>query len=188
MTRQEQKQQTRNNIVSTAERLFRSQGFDQISTRQIAKECGIAVGTVFAHFPDINALTQAIYHQKLTHRLAILFESLAEDSDGLTRFLAYAKTLYELYDEDRAFSKFLLKSAMFDLSYFQQQMDEFLLQIAEKLEANMPRNNHEQRYIVAKSFFGFYMFNLLRGLEDTQTSPNDWLALLEIDCRQLLTI
>jgi len=53
--RQIQKEATRENIVRTAMRIYSQQGFF-ISTNEIAKEAGIAHGSIFVHFPTRNEL------------------------------------------------------------------------------------------------------------------------------------
>lgn len=46
----EEKTATRKRIIDAAKSLFRSQGFEQTTTREIAKEVGIATGTMFNYF------------------------------------------------------------------------------------------------------------------------------------------
>ena len=53
--RQIQKAATRENIVRTAMRVYSQQGFF-VSTNEIAKEAGIAHGSIFVHFPTRNEL------------------------------------------------------------------------------------------------------------------------------------
>lgn len=54
--RQQQKLATRKRILETAKQLFIEQGFESTSTRAIAKAAGVAVGTLFVHYPDKTAL------------------------------------------------------------------------------------------------------------------------------------
>ena len=53
--RQIQKEATRENIIRTAMRIYSRQGFF-VSTNEIAKEAGIAHGSIFVHFPTRNEL------------------------------------------------------------------------------------------------------------------------------------
>ncbi len=52
----EEKAATRNRIVSAAKQLFRAKGFHAATTRDIAKEAGIAVGTMFNYFQSKEAI------------------------------------------------------------------------------------------------------------------------------------
>ena len=53
--RQIRKEATRENIVSTAMRVYSKQGFF-VSTNEIAKEAGVAHGSIFVHFPTRSEL------------------------------------------------------------------------------------------------------------------------------------
>ena len=53
--RQLQKEQTRKNIIDAAYRVYGEQGFSA-STATLAKEAGVAHGTIFVHFSSLDAL------------------------------------------------------------------------------------------------------------------------------------
>ncbi|MCD4829849.1 MAG: TetR/AcrR family transcriptional regulator [Candidatus Cloacimonetes bacterium] len=54
--RQQQKLATRQKLVNTARKLFIKQGFLETTTVQIAKQSGVAHGTLFVHFPTRDYL------------------------------------------------------------------------------------------------------------------------------------
>jgi AcrR family transcriptional regulator len=56
----EEKRATRERIVKSAVDLFRSQGFDATTTRDIASAAGIATGTLFNYFETKEALVAAL--------------------------------------------------------------------------------------------------------------------------------
>jgi AcrR family transcriptional regulator len=63
----ETKSATRQRISEAAQRLFAAQGFEATTTRDIAREAGIGVGTLFNYFPSKEAialcLVSAAYSQ-----------------------------------------------------------------------------------------------------------------------------
>ncbi len=61
----EKKKETRRKIVENARNLFSSKGFEQTTTRDIAKASGIASGTMFNYFPTKEALAMAIIAESL---------------------------------------------------------------------------------------------------------------------------
>ena len=65
MKRQEQKRQTREKIRETAKILFSSQGFEATTSRQIAKESGVATGTLFVHFKGKNEILADILYEDI---------------------------------------------------------------------------------------------------------------------------
>ena len=69
-SRQRQAEARREQILKTALGLFAAQGFDATSTRQIAKEAGIAEGLIFHYFPTKASLLTAILEDRLEGRRA----------------------------------------------------------------------------------------------------------------------
>ena len=68
--RQLQAAARREQILKTALGLFAVQGFDATSTRQIAKEVGVAEGLIFHYFPTKASLLTAILEDRLEGRRA----------------------------------------------------------------------------------------------------------------------
>ncbi len=59
------KQRTRRRVLDAARRLFRTEGYDQTSTRSLSAEAGIATGTLFNYFPTKESLALAIVAEGL---------------------------------------------------------------------------------------------------------------------------
>ncbi|MEM9656794.1 MAG: TetR/AcrR family transcriptional regulator [Planctomycetota bacterium] len=59
------KAETRKRIISVAKTLFQTRGFDAATTRDIAKEVGIAAGTMFNYFSSKEALVVELASQSL---------------------------------------------------------------------------------------------------------------------------
>jgi AcrR family transcriptional regulator len=70
--------------LKTALKLFAAHGFDGTSTRQIAKEAGIAEGLIFHYFPTKASLLTAILEDRLEGRRAFRSElrPLLKDAGG----------------------------------------------------------------------------------------------------------
>ena len=82
--RQRQAAARREQILKTALKLFAAQGFDATSTRQIAKEAGIAEGLIFHYFPTKASLLTAILEDRLEGQRAFRTQlrPLLEDAGG----------------------------------------------------------------------------------------------------------
>ncbi|MES0882963.1 TetR/AcrR family transcriptional regulator [Roseibium sp. SCP14] len=76
MTRKPQQRSiaTRARVLQAAKDLSRLNGLEQVTAEAIAQEAGVAKGTVFSHFGDMNGL--------LTHVLLDRLNSLRSNSDG----------------------------------------------------------------------------------------------------------
>jgi AcrR family transcriptional regulator len=70
----EAKQATRRRILEAARRLFARDGFEGAATRDLAREAGIAAGTLFNYFPSKEDVA-----------LSLAAEALAEARDGYER-------------------------------------------------------------------------------------------------------
>ena len=83
--RQIQKEATRENIVRTAMRIYSQQGFF-ISTNEIAKEAGIAHGSIFVHFPTRNEL-QLYTLNRIAEELGEKLHNLSLVEENLQKLL-----------------------------------------------------------------------------------------------------
>jgi len=83
-SRQRQAAARQEQILATALGLFAAQGFDATSTKQIAKEAGIAEGLIFHYFPTKASLLAAILEDRLEGRRAFRRElrPLLDDAGG----------------------------------------------------------------------------------------------------------
>ena len=107
---QEAKKASRRKILEAAQSLFQSKGYQQATTRDIAREAGIATGTLFNYFPTKEAIVMTLVSEALMRaqedfekqqldQTAPLEEKLfAQIATGLRRmqpFRNYIKPLFE---------------------------------------------------------------------------------------------
>ncbi|MGZ4106444.1 MAG: TetR/AcrR family transcriptional regulator [Tumebacillaceae bacterium] len=62
--RERKKRETRNNIFTTAMKLFQERGFDATTIDMIAEQADVARGTVFLHFPSKEAILAQMGHER----------------------------------------------------------------------------------------------------------------------------
>ena len=91
--------------MATAERAFAEAGV-QTSLEQIARDAGLAVGTLYRHFPTRADLVVAAYREKIEQLLERKAE-LLDDVDSWHAFRVYLDTICEMQATDRGFSDFL---------------------------------------------------------------------------------
>jgi AcrR family transcriptional regulator len=103
----EAKELTRQRILEAAKELFQSAGFEATTTRDIAREAGIAAGTLFNYFPTKEAIVLALVMtsgpQTTRSRSSERHESLEESlfayaSDSLRALKPYRKYLAPVLD------------------------------------------------------------------------------------------
>ncbi|RXJ70447.1 hypothetical protein CS022_23190 [Veronia nyctiphanis] len=187
MNREKQKLATRQKIIDTAIVLFRAHGYDAVTTRQIAKEAGVAAGTVFSHFADKHQLTKAIFHQQITSLISGEPKGNNSPESGLTYFSSQTANLYQYYGRDRALSEAFLKNAFFEQAFFSEQLEGFVDDVADRLATECPSLEKPQRRTIATAWMGYYFFHLLQGLGGNQPST-EWHGKLMKQCNDLLEL
>lgn len=91
---------TRQNLMAALERLLRKQEFENISVQDIAKEAGVAVGSVYSHFKDKTAFLEALlvyWREQVEAQLEI-----AEAQDTKAAFVALGSLRAALYEATKA--------------------------------------------------------------------------------------
>ncbi len=76
---------TREKLMSALERLLRNREFENISVQDIAKEAGVAVGSVYSHFKDKTAFLEALLESWRTNIEIQLEASEAQDLTAVFR-------------------------------------------------------------------------------------------------------
>lgn len=98
-------------ILDAADAVFAAQG-PSASTEEIALKAGVAIGTVFRHFPTKTALVRAVFIDRL-RRLAEEAQELATDAeDAGTAFFGFFQRWAELAARKQAFADALLSEGV----------------------------------------------------------------------------
>jgi len=82
----EAKAKTRERILEAAQKLFAGQGFEATTTRDVAREAGIAAGTLFNYFPTKEDILACQAHEALDRARAD-FERCADEAASLDEAL-----------------------------------------------------------------------------------------------------
>ncbi len=187
-SRQEQKIETRAKIVSVAKDLFIAQGFAETTSRQIATEAGIAVGTLFVHFASKEAILAETLYAGIETRLQDAFATLPKE-DTATKLLHIARGLYSFYAEHPQLSKVLLGNTIFgtgdsgDDERFNRQLELFQTWIANSIiEEGIPDQNPE---LTAHNFMAQYFYCLYLLLKDEVPDVNKAINMLQALTEQL---
>lgn len=91
---------TRKNLMAALERLLRTQEFETISVQDIAKEAGVAVGSVYSHFKDKTAFLEALlsyWHEQVEAQLEV-----SESQDTKAALVALGSLRAALYEATKA--------------------------------------------------------------------------------------
>jgi AcrR family transcriptional regulator len=181
-SRAAQKLATRSMIISTAKQLFLTRGYDATTTRHIADEAGVAIGTVFAHFPDKDHLLREILSAIIEQFLCEVRPTLLATTGAVEALLAYANRLIPFYLENPDLSRTLLRSVMFDQNGYSNQLHFFVAEIAERLELDAPGLIESSRQDMATVLVANYLFSVIGALGNDKETAETTLADLRIRC------
>jgi TetR/AcrR family transcriptional regulator len=80
--KQREKEQRRNSIITAAERLFYSRGYDNVSMDDIAQEAELSKGALYFYFKKKDSLFFAIVSRKQTELVDHMAERLKDEATG----------------------------------------------------------------------------------------------------------
>jgi AcrR family transcriptional regulator len=104
------REQTEAAILAAAEQVFAAEGVHDASMGQIARAAGVAVGTLYNHFVDRDALLRSLMDLRRGELLARLDRSLAElqRAPFRARLEGLLRAMASHVDEHRPFLRILL--------------------------------------------------------------------------------
>lgn len=165
--REAQKSETRDALLAAARALFAERGFEATTLAAVAKRAGVAVGTVYVHFPDKPTLLTEALHADLSAVLDAAMASLPR-AGARSKLLHLAGALYRYYAAEPALSRVLVKESVFAPLVPGQRPDAVLSGFLDAVAAALaepgalrPGVPPEQG---AAAFFGLYLIALIGGL------------------------
>lgn len=104
-------EQTRQNIVDAAMRLFRSKGYDKTTMRSIAADAGVSLGNAYYYFGSKEHLVQAFYDQIGSEHAAAAERVLERDSRFDQRLLGVLHAWLDVAEPHHEFAGQFFKNA-----------------------------------------------------------------------------
>ncbi|MEO9275524.1 TetR/AcrR family transcriptional regulator [Marinomonas sp. 5E14-1] len=120
--RQQQKANTRSKIKAVAKDAFLKQGIEATSTRYLSTQAGVAVGTLFVHFPDKLSLVKDIFFDEMDTALREAVMAQKACASPIDYLIQTAKMLFEFYDEYAEFTRQVLLDSLAKGGFHTSQM------------------------------------------------------------------
>jgi len=183
--RSQKKAETRALLLKAAKTLFIETGYEKTTVRAIAKQAGVATGTVFVHFADKSALLAATLYEDIEQVLATAWQTLPQASLE-TQLLHLAASLYNYYAQNPALSQVLIKEIIFMSGEwgenFETQINTFIGTVArlfEQAQQTGELSNDVAPHTLALAYFSHYLFVLTGGLRYNNMNSTTQLILLK---------
>lgn len=124
------KLQRKTEIVEAAVKVFAEKGFFKAKVSDVAKEAGIADGTVYLYFKNKEDLLIYLFESKMGHILTRFNSQLAESTDPIEKMKLFFQIYFKIIKEDKklaeVFQVELRQSAKFLKGYHNQKFIDFL--------------------------------------------------------------
>lgn len=111
--RTQHKEDKKKRIFGAAAELFTAEGFERTTIRAIAKEAGVAVGTVFLYARDKQELLAVVFCAEVTEVQTRAKPLLDEEGPLEECLLSFLGEYYKYYGQREELSRVFLKELMF---------------------------------------------------------------------------
>ncbi|EKO39487.1 MAG: transcriptional regulator [Solidesulfovibrio magneticus str. Maddingley MBC34] len=166
--RQAAAQETRKGILEAAKAVYGGAQGAEAPVSHVAKLAGVAVGTVFVHFPDKPSLLAAALEEEIGAALAEAWETLPASIPCREQLLHLAGAMYRFYAGRPALYRVLLKETLFLRGEWGRRAVEDVLRFVEGVTALLEASRDRGEYradadcrAAGRAFFGLYFLELL---------------------------
>lgn len=183
--RQRQKERTREAIREAAKAQFSTQGYEATTSRQIAQEAGVALGTLFVHFPSKQAILADILYEDIETAVSTAFSTLPTHEPTVKQLRHIANVLYSNYLKQAGLSRVLLQHSVFqggEKADFDTQIGTFINAITQILQQGQQQGTvaaQKGGATMAEAFVAAYFFVLMGLLRSEQPDLGEALNQLE---------
>ncbi|RLT94213.1 HTH-type transcriptional repressor FabR [Ketobacter sp.] len=148
LTRAEQKQQTRNNIMAAAlKKMSEDKGFSSLGLREVTKEAGIAPASFYRHFSNMEELGLALVSEAEDALQAILLDAKALEEKGEDIVASSVQVCMQHFRDNGPLFRVLAREATGNSPLIRRRIQRCLMnlnhQLAEIIELEMRRRHRK---------------------------------------------
>jgi AcrR family transcriptional regulator len=184
----EEKDATRRRILDSAMRLFKAQGFDETTTRQIAAAAEIATGTLFNYFANKEAVVASVAAESLA-KARTSFDGNASAAPLEEDLFALVATELRQLKPLRKFVVPLLETVLSPLSTARSDANDGLRTEHVEIVAGLARRHGmgELSALALQVYWTLYTGVLAFWAGDKSPKQEDTLALLDESMRMFVS-
>jgi AcrR family transcriptional regulator len=166
--RERNKLEKRTRIVEAARDLFRSQGFANTTTQQIAEEADIGTGTLFLYAGSKEDLLIMVFKEEMKQQVTEIFSDLPTSETAVGQLSFVFEKMYDYHSRDVSLSRVLLKELIMPSSPERRgDIGELMDVIYDGLRAIIIKYACKpdcDADLIARSAFALYYFSLINWL------------------------
>ncbi|HWO09927.1 MAG TPA: TetR/AcrR family transcriptional regulator [Polyangiaceae bacterium] len=168
--RQRQRDETRQRLLAAARQVLAREGLAGTTSRKVAEEAGVAIGTLFVHFSRVEQLVAALLDEHLAAAVPAALRAAARKA-GLVRQLTHAaRALFESYDAEPDLARAWLAASLFGPSE-DARLAQFAAWVGERLSAAIAAGEVDpvDPELAFQVYFSLYFTALVAGLRGALT-------------------
>ena len=175
--RQRQKAATRATLLETARRQFAEKGFERTTIRDIAREAGVALGTIFNHFADKEALLIASAIDDLGGANRRAWTTVSPHAPVREKMLHLATEGYRAWLRRPSISRVLIREMCFtsgperdELRALDRDAIAEMAALLEEAKASGEVRADVDSHLAVKTAFSVYLTTILYWLDDSDAA------------------
>lgn len=192
--RERKKEETRQNIITSAVGLFKEKGFQETLVEEISEKADVSKGTLYNYFPDKESILVGYFQLIIADYGKRTKESLMEKNDIETRLNKLLDLLNEIFINDIELATVYFKYRMqkfLDTNPFDNPlrsgMENYMLEVIKDAQENHELRSDISAVILARTFListmNFLIFTLC-SRDPFEAEPNE----TELMNRQLVNL
>ena len=134
--------EAREKILAYTKKCLFEQGYQAISIRNVAKECKIAVGTIYNYFPDKDTLIASILLEDWLLSLQQMNQECSSITDGILQIYQAIQQFANKYHD-------VFHQASSSMHMIQSRHHLLVQQISEKIESLLLQFEHQDKLYLA---------------------------------------
>lgn len=162
----------KNKILKTARSLFRNQGYDQTTIRQLVQACGITTGSLYKYFDNKTAIFEAVRYEEILRVDTFVNQSIKDYDNPLLLFALEIRIIFTMIQNHELYAEAIL--AYYDhYPSGQKQVDQIIIKSRKCFNQYIDDFSHEDvrdRALIMKginrSFISDYLYGYNSDLDD----------------------
>ena len=157
-------------IESAGRDLFNAKGFEETTTRELARAAGVGTGTLFLYFPEKRDLLLHLFHRDIVDLNARTFASIPRDAPLPEQLQFVFDRFFDFYERDPRLSRAFLRELFFANPEFRRRHSDekrVARQITSLVRSAQERGELRREIDAeraAELFLGVYMVGLVAWL------------------------
>jgi AcrR family transcriptional regulator len=184
--RERNKLEKRGRIKAAVRELIESKGFDEMTTREIARHADVGLGTLFSYATNKRDLLFLVFNDEQDKLVEAAYEDIPASLPFAEQLIAAFRPFYEFFAAEPTFARYLLRELIFyetgaQAVRFQQGRRRIVTRVEQLVTAAQQAGrigSTEDGRAIARLIFAVYQAEIRRWLLEPDPRPKKGLDAL----------